>query len=180
MKTIGWTFILLAGLTLTACSPRLTPFTQQLVDENSWTDAELKKIQFYLSHDVILRRQLVDGSATIRGGEIKIVNGKQVEEIIIPNGTPGVLLFQPKTQRFAIGFEEGSDTRYLMFGPNSKVGGKYVLLASEWQKRQGKVTYEGESYWVDGTNAIASLMVDLKRISKTNVKTRTAGGRTID
>jgi hypothetical protein len=180
MKTIGWTFLLLVGLSLTACSPRLSPFTQQLVEENGWGDAQLKKIQFYLSHDVVMRRQLVDGSSTIRGGEIKIENGKQIEQIVIPQGTPGVLLFQPKSQRFAIGFEEGSDTRYLMFGPNSKAGDKYVLLAAEWKNRQGKVTYEGESYWVDGTQAIAGLMVDLKRISKTDVKSRTAGGRTID
>jgi len=180
MKAIQWMFALALGLLLTACSPRLSPFTQELVEENGWTDADLKQIQFYLSHDVIMRRQLVEGNSTIRGGEIKIVDGRQVEEILIPRGTPGVLLFQPKSQRFAIGFESNSDTRFLMFGPNEKVGGRYVLLASEWKRRQGRVTYEGETYWVDGTEAIASLMVDLKRISKTNVKSRVASGRTLD
>ena len=67
-----------------------------------------------------------------------------------------------------------------MFGPNPKAGNRYVLWASEWKRRRGKVTYEGRKYSVDGRSAIASLMVDMKKIRKVAVKSRTAGGRRID
>ena len=31
-----------------------------------------------------------------------------------------------------------------MFGPNQRVGGRFVLLAKEWNNRRGKVTYDNE------------------------------------
>ena len=170
-------FILLT--ILTSCGPTLTPFTQNVYNSRNWTENELKRVQFYLSRDIILRRQLSGGSFEVISGEIKIVNGKKVEEIRIPGNTPGILLFRPKDDHFAISFEEGGDQRYLVFGPNPKAGGRFVLLASEWKRRVGTVTYEGKKYRVDDQSAYASLLVDLKKVNKTELNRRTAGGRKV-
>lgn len=175
-------FVLLTGLLLTAaaCGPNLRPFTQQLYDQNRWSEEDLRHIQFYLSNDIVLRRELSNGSSEIIRGQIKMVNGRRIEEIAIRKGTPGVFLFSPKDKRFAVSFEEGGDQRYLIFGPSPKAGERYVLLASEWGRRDGTVTYEGIKYQVDAESAYASLLVDLKKLNKTSINSRTASGRKID
>lgn len=162
----------------TSCTPTLSPFTERLYDENRWSEEELKRIQFYLSEDLVLRRQAQEGSSEITKGEIKMVNGKRVEEVIIRRNTPGVLLFSPKQDRFAVTFESNGDD-YLMFGPNPKASGRFVVLASDWNKRQGTVTYAGKKWRVDYRDAMASLLVDLKKTRKVSVKSRTAQGRKV-
>lgn len=180
MKTIQTLAIAVALLSLGACSPRLTPFTERLYDENRFTEVDLKKIQFYLSDDIVMRREFSSSDSRIEGGTIRMVGGRQVEEIVIPRGTPGVFLFSPKADRFAISFEAEGEDRYLMFGPNPKADGRFVLLASDWNRRQGTVTYEGRKFEVDASSAWANLMVDLKRMNSTSVKSRTAKGRTVN
>ncbi len=165
-------------LFLSACSPKLTPFTERLYDENSWSEDELKQIQFYLSDDIILRREVEKGASKIEHGEIKMVDGKKVEEIVIRKGTPGVFIFSPKEDRFAVSFE-GSDDRYLMFGPNPKASDRFVLLASNWNRSKGQVTYDGKRYYTPSRSAYATLLVDLKRVRKISVKSRTAKGRKV-
>ncbi len=167
-------------LLLGACSPRLSPFTEGLYNENRWTEVDLRKIQFYLSEDIVLRRQLSSTDARIEGGRIRVVGGRQVEEIVIRRGTPGVFLFSPKRDRLAISFETGSKDRFLMFGPNPKTNGRYVLLASDWDRRRGLVTYDGRRYEVDTASAWTGLMVDLKRATTSNVRSRVAGGRKVN
>ncbi|MBK7337518.1 MAG: hypothetical protein IPJ00_15735 [Saprospirales bacterium] len=179
MKTTYF-FLFLAALTLSSCSPRLSYFTQDLVKENNWSEEELKQIQFYLSNSIVLRREANSGDSQIREGGIRIRNGRKVEEIVIPAGTPGVFLFRPKENRLAVSFEKSGDKRFLMFGPNPKISGRYVLLAAEWKKRQGQVTYDGSTWWVDDESAIAALMVDLKRSRQVSVKSRVAPGRTVN
>ncbi len=164
---------------LGACNPNLTPFTQRLYEENDWSEAELKRIQFYLSEDVVLRRISESSRSRIENGEIKVVSGGDQERIVIRKGTPGVLAFSPKENRLAISFED-SDESFLMFGPNPKASNRYLVLASEWKKRGGMVTYGGRRYRIDSDDAYATLMVDLKKVRKVNTKSRTAGGRRID
>ncbi|MCB0546983.1 MAG: hypothetical protein KDD19_05300 [Phaeodactylibacter sp.] len=174
---------LCAGLLMLAfssCGPTLSPFTEQLYRQNRWSENELKRIQFYLSEDIVMRRELTGSKSEIVSGEIKMIDGRQVEEVVIRKGTPGVLLFLPEDNRFAISFEDGGKERFLVFGPNPKVEGRYVLLASEWKRRAGMVTYEGKKWNVDNRSAYASLLVDLKKVNKISVESRTARGRRVD
>lgn len=180
MKRFINAILLLALAALSACGPTLRPFTQQMYEQNRWTDEELKRVQFYLSNDIVMRREINSGSSEIIRGQIKIVDGKQVEEIIIRKGTPGVFLFSPKNDRFAVSFEDGGNERYLVFGPSPKYSDRYVLLASEWTRRNGQVTYEGKKYRVDTESAYASLLVDLRKINKSAVNSRTAEGRKVN
>lgn len=168
--------LLLTFVALSSCSPTLSYFTQDLYERNRWSDADLKKIQFYLSDDVYLRRKLGGNSSEIVQGKVRMVNGQQVEEIVIPRSTPGVFMFSPKANRFAVAFESGSDQRFLMFGPNPKAGERYVLLAKDWERASGTVTYDGKEYEVNYGAAFAGLMVDLRRIDRMDRNSRTAEG----
>lgn len=172
-------FGILVMLLGSACSPSLSPFTQRLVDQNRWTESDLQKIQFYLSKDITLYRDYTRGGSRIESGEIKMIKGRKVEKIVIKKGTPGVALFQPKG-KLAVSFEDNQDDRFLIFGPNPKRGNNYVLLATDWKNRQGKVKYEDQVFYTNAESALATLMVDLKKSKKVSVKSRSAKGRTID
>lgn len=165
---------------MTSCSPNLTPFTQDLYDHTGLSENDLKRVQFYVSRDVVLYRELVQGESKIANGRIKLKNGKQIEEVVIRSGTPGALLFIPKANRFAISFEDGEKSPFLMFGPNPKMNNRYALLAKEWKKYEGKVQYAGKIYKVESDAAYASLLVDIDRIGDTQIRRKFAQGREIN
>lgn len=171
--------VLLAIGFLASCSPQLSVFDRKLYEAQKWTDDELKRIQFYLSEDLTLYRYLdEEGGTTITSGQIKMVDGRKTEQIFFPQRTPGVFLFRPKDEHFAISFEGKSDAYYLTFGPNPRYSGQYMLLASEWDRKTGTVTYAGKKFYTDSAE-IPRLMVDLKREYRTTTQGRTAGGRTV-
>ncbi len=172
-------FLAFALLGLSSCGPNLSYLTEDLYDENRWSDDELKKIQFYVSQDIVLRREASQGESTIESGRIKVINGKKVEEIVIRKGTQGVFLFRPSEDRFAVSFESGGEDRYLMFGPNPKARGRYVLLASDWKRNRGLVSYDDTKYYTPTSSAYAALMVDMKKIRRIALRSRTAKGRTV-
>ena len=68
-------FALFGLFALSSCSKQLTPLNQKMVDEMNWNDDDLKRIQFYLSDNIVLRREARSGDASIREGKIKIING---------------------------------------------------------------------------------------------------------
>jgi len=171
-------FAVLSLAFLSSCSNRLTYFTEDLNERYRWTDAELKKIQFYTSQDIVLKREISGGDREVVSGKIKIEDGRKIEEVVVRKGTPGAFLFSPKENRFAIGFEE-SNERYLIFGPTPKYSDRFVLMASDWDRRSGSVTYDNKTWKVSSDNAYAALLVDLRKINKVDVNSRVAKGRKV-
>lgn len=165
---------------VSACTPSLSSYTQKLYDRYEWREADLKKVQFYLSADIILRRKIGDGKAVIANGQIKIIDGIRYEVVKFRRGTPGVLLFIPKENRMAVSFEDGgTDASCLMFGPNPNFSNRYVLLASEWSKSSGQVTYQGKKWETGAQSAYAGLAINLKNIDQLNTEARVVKGRTV-
>ena len=167
---------LLALLFCTSCSPRLSPLTQRIVEEQGWGSDEFQRIQFYLSEDLVLERELREGMTRISNGKVQIVNGREVERVFFAENTPGVYSFSPKSQRLAISFEADNEN-VLIFGPNPGQGGRYVLLAQDWNNRFGQVTYAGRTWRVSTADAAAALLIPLKRLRQQEVKGRTVSGR---
>jgi len=163
---------------LSSCSPTLRPFTDDIYNEFGHSKEKLSKIQFYLSNDIVLYRDFGGKKSSIENGKIRIIDGREIEEVVFKKGTPGVFVFTPKQNRIAISFEEG-EGKYLIFGPNDKVGGRFVLLAKEWKKKRGKVTYANETWNTTNASAYANLMVDLDKARRTKVSKKTVKGRKI-
>ncbi len=164
---------------LASCSPRLTPLTEDLREQNRWSEQELSQIQFYLSEDLILSRERRSGQTDIVQGRVRVENGRDIEEIVFKRGTPGVVLFSPKDENLAIGFDSRDDSKYLLFGSNPKQGGKYTLLAKDWKRYRGSVTYAGETWNVSAANADVNLLLNLKRRGKVDRNVQSPGGRRI-
>jgi hypothetical protein len=145
-----------------------------------WSGDELQQIQFYLSDDIVLYREAKIGDASIREGKVKIVNGRKVEQIVFEKGTPGIFLFSTSDTNVAISFEEGGDKRYLVFGPNPKYSDRYVLLAKDWKRKRGQISYDDNVYQTSTESAFSMLLIDLEKARKTSIKSRKAKGRTVD
>lgn len=169
--------LLALPLLLSSCK-NLIPYTDSLKQQYSWSNEEVKKLQFYVSHDIVLHHELTDGSTGIVNGKIKIIKGKKVDEIIIRAGTPGILTQIPKENKMLVSFEINDD-HYLSFGVNPNNNNKYVLLASDWNKGVGNVHYAGQEYHAAADSKYAHLLVDLRRIQKEEVKQRVASGRKV-
>jgi hypothetical protein len=178
MKNHLFAFIGILGF-LTSCSPRFSYFTEDLYEKQKWSENDVMRIQFFVSKDITLTRSLRAEQSSIQEGKIRIKNGQRIEQVVIKAGTPGILVIMPKEDRFAISFEEGDNEAYLMFGPNPKYYDRFALLARDWDREQGKVSYRGQEYQVDASSAYAALMVDLRREGQTQYQSRKVGGRVI-
>ena len=166
-------------LLLSSCSQQLSYFTQDLYDDYRWTTEEMKQIQFYLSQDIQLTRHYGGEYSDIEDGQIRIKSGSKVDKVVIKQGTPGVVVFSPKSERFAVSFDDNPEN-YLLFGPNPKARGRYVLLAKKWKKNTGIITYGNKEYRTSNQSAYAALMVDIKKASQTDYTRSTASGRIVD
>ncbi len=176
-KTIP--FIAICCIFLSGCSPTLSTFSERLYEDGGWSEQELKDIQFYTSDNIILRRQIRSGNSEIVDGEIKMRNGRKVEEIIIKKGTPGVFVKKTSDKNMAISFESGKN-KFLVFGPNKKIGGRYALKANDWERNRGKVNYAGKTFVFTVVDDIPMLQVDLKNKTKITRKSRVAKGRKVN
>jgi hypothetical protein len=170
-------FIILVIL-LASCK-NLVPYTDAMKKKYGWNPEQIKRIQFYVSHDIILHREAVKGSTDIVHGKIKTIHGSRVEEIVIRAGTKGVVTDIPKEDKLLVSFETGDD-KYLSFGVNPNASERYVLLASDWKNEMGKVHYAGAEYYTDPDSKYASLLVDLRKIENMEVHQRVAKGRKVE
>lgn len=163
---------------LSACSAYLSPYTSATQSQTNFDEAQLKKVQFYLNGDIVLYRELAASETEITGGEIKIVDGKKVEQFVIKSGTPGVVIKAEDRNTFIVSFD--ADGSSLRFGANKDYGGKYTLMAKEWEGRVGIVDYAGREFKSTPESIYAYLTVNMEKINNTTVNTKEAGGRTVE
>ena len=167
-----------AAMALASCTAHLSPYTTRLHQEMNLDPYTMQRVQFYVSKDIVLQRDVGERETAIENGRIKMVNGRRVEEIIIPAGTPGVMMEMPGEDKLAISFEASSNDA-LLFGSSSRQAGAFSLMAKDWEHRIGEVQYGDRMYRTTPESAGAILMVDVRKLNRTEVKSRTASGRTV-
>lgn len=176
---MGRFFFFLVLIGASSCTHQLSPFTSGLVEDQGWSEQDLRKIQYYLSDDVQLERQIRQSASDIVFGEIIIKDGRQIEQLILRKGTPGVLVQLPKQDKLLISFEPGKDDRFLVFTPHPKRNGTFVLSAHNWSEGRGQLNYGGNTYYTVAGSGLAALEVDLKAHRSSKVSRREIGGRTV-
>ena len=165
----------IALLSLSSCK-NLVPYSDAVKTKYNLNDDLLKHVQFYVSSPIVLQHKVVEGGNTqVSGGKIKVINGEKIEEIIIPSGTPGVMV-RDDSGKLEISFEKGDD-HFLRFGANPSRYEAYVLLASDWKGKIGTVTYAGNKYYTSPESADALLMIDLRKVANYQRDERVARGR---
>lgn len=95
------------ALALTGCRS-LVPFTHETRTQNGLSDDEIKNLQFYVSHDITLRREIESGGRQITPGhKLVVISGKTIEEVEIPAKTPCVAV-KIGAQTISVSFEPGT------------------------------------------------------------------------
>ncbi len=168
-------FILSAIILFSSCAPRI-PFSQEVREHEKLTDEEMKKIQFYVSHDIILQRGEKGGrEKEIAEGKLTTIDEKSVEQVIIKAGTPGIVERVIDGNRIAVRFEQGEE-KYLVFGDPTKQG-RYTLLAGEWDKNnRGKLQYGGQDFYTASGAANVYLTFRMKNLYQFKKKQQVVKG----
>jgi predicted aspartyl protease len=169
---------------LSSCSLNrmyLTVSTKQQIEK---AGVDIKQVQFYNSEEIVLARQLSKGELKVAEGKVRIENGKNIEEIIIPANTPGVCeLNDEKTLKVSFDTGDGKSIPFLVErkGDIATSGSYFKIGAKKWVrtsngKQIGKVDYQGQIYnLVRGANS--RLMIDKSVLNKVNRNTHVAKGR---
>ena len=150
-----------------------------MITNYGWEDDDLKRIQFYTSGDIVLQRKVKNSETQIESGEIKVIDGEQIEEIYIPEGTPGVAVQFPDRRRVGVSFEI-SDAHFLTFGVVPERGNRFYLNATEWRGSVGQVTYNGVSFYTSPDAKDVYLLINMKAVRKSEKDSRTVKGRRVD
>ena len=174
----NFTVYLTLLVVVASCTPQLVPYSQKLQGETGLDEDQLKQVQFYNSHRIVLFRELGKSTSEIVSGEIKIIDGKQIEQIVINPLTPGVMVNSSNGKRFGISFEQGPD-RYLVFGLNPRKAGTYTIFARDWENQTATIDYDGKEFKLAPQSSESMLLVNLKKLNQFKVHSRTVSGRAV-
>jgi hypothetical protein len=174
IKNILPTMSIAILLIVSSCNPTIY-FTQDMRNNLNENNLNVKDVQFYVSRKLVLKRNLAYDETKIARGEIKLENGKYVEEIIIPKNTLGVAEnFNSKS--IDVAFEQGFN-RDLKFVINQD--NLYQITALSWENDYGKVKYDTLMYFMEPGGDKALLKVKKDNVYNFQKKKRVVKGRSV-
>ena len=162
-------------LLLWSCSQTI-PFTGQVQQKYKLSENDLKGLQFFTSSEIVLYKASGDAEARTAGGSLIVESDRQVDRIVIPRGTPGTVV-QVYPDKLAVSFDTDAG-KNLLFG-SKYIDGNYRLMAQTWDKKHGELVYGRERYIAAPGSGEAFLLIKLKKMQHTKVKSEVAGGRRI-
>jgi len=172
-------------LAFSACSTPKSYFTVGTRNVIEQKNIPVEKLQFYIDKDVELRRELSSKDATVRSGKVIFENGKYVNIVLLKAGTLGVCT-QANKNSLDVAFENG-DNRNISFAVPDRAGSNtvYSLSSEKWFNNYntgeiGKVTYDGDVYFMRFTGARPKLLIKKSGTNKNEVNKRVMSGRKID
>src|SRR4051812_45154445 len=114
-STLALLVFALLGLLSTGCSSYV-PFTQELRTANNLSKDDLKNLQFYTSQRITLRREVDSGGSQVTGThKLVVLSGKTIEEVLIEEKTPGVVV-AVGDRTLAVSFEPGTSIVFAAAG----------------------------------------------------------------
>ena len=198
MKNIFLINVLLSAILLSSCAKKTlvasappvvsttkevlyVPFTKELRQRIENNNLDIKKIQFFVDQQLIMRRTLGTEKADVKSGELLFEKGQYINEVVIPAFTPGVLE-NIAGDRMKISFEiQNNEIEFAALGDNTF----YRLVGSNWNNANGSadIVYENKVYRVVcgscSSAGDAKLVVIKKEIDKMDNKKRIVQGRKI-
>jgi hypothetical protein len=182
MRIIG--LVSIFAILLSSCSTNRMLFTVDTKQQIEKAGVDITQVQFYNSEEILLARQISKEEVKVAEGKVRIENGRNVEEIIIPANTPGVCeLYDEKTLKVSFDTGDGKSLPFLVERRGDVVvsGSYFKIGAKEWTRtsrgrRVGKIDYDGQVFnMVRGSGS--RLMIDKAVLNKVDRKTKVAKGR---
>ena len=166
--------LLVIAIAMTSCATHQVAFTSDFQHQYNFNQKQLQSVQFYTSADIVLIKTDIKDNAAIDNGKVVMINQQANEQIVIPKGTPCILVDMVDQNKCLFSFEYG-DGRVLLFGNNGN--GKYSLMAKNWKAQYGTIKYAKQQYLTN--NGAVYLNIDAKKLKKLKSRQRVLGGRTI-
>ena len=174
-------FILSIGaITLFSACQSLTPFSNSVRTKYNLDEAKLKKMQFYISDDIMLQRgeKAENAQELDKDGKLVVSTSASLDNITVDGKTPGVCVKVIDGNKIAVSFFD-SDDQYLVFGdPNNR--GKYYLMGADWKNGKGKINFGGKTYYIMPGGAGAYLKFEMKKVKDYKTSSSKAKGRTVN
>lgn len=167
-------FLSISALILVSCATKV-PYTDKIRDEFELDEKRIKKVQFFTSSEIIMYRASSSGSkGTQEGGVLVESSHSKEDRIIIPPRTKCVVEKMGENGELSIRFESGAN-RYLVFKTRSNGNSRYYLDAI-WKDGKGEINYANELYMATGVSGNAYLLVQIKKLQKTQRQDRIVKG----
>ena len=153
------------------------PFSRELQMKLMAYNVDVKRVQFYIDQKLVLTRALDSAKAEVASGSVRFINGKLINEIIIPAYTPGIIE-SADLNGLRVSFENGNS---FLFVP-AEGEDKFVVAGNNWDNGTVEVPYDKNVYRAaagvtNGSVADVKLVVKLTDVTKSDKKTRTLQGR---
>ena len=164
-----FSFILFSSVIILSFSSCKVSFNGSLKVNLEKQELELKKIQYYNSKTIILKRVVSSNETEVLSGKVTLQNGQMIEEIEIKKNTPGIMV-NSSFNEMHIKFEPGNQKgNFLVFElSNDK---RFVL-----RNQKGKVNYHDAIYRSNGESAYAELLIKKKSSRAVTYNKRKAQG----
>ncbi len=152
------------------------PFTHSLRMENELTAPEIQRLQFYVSHQIVLQNRASTGKREVSKGKLITKEGQLVEEVVVNKGTPGIAV-KVEDRAIRISFEEKTSIRFSTGqSPNMDY---YSLAIALNEKGEKLVRYAGADYTPVGNSTLSYLLIRKEELSEIVNKRRVLPGRRI-
>lgn len=172
---------LLAGCAGQRYAERL-PFTDGLSAEYRLSGAHKRQLQYYVSDTIRLVRSRSGGETGVRDGRLVSRSARDIEQIVIDGGTPGVVLASGSNW-MAVSFERGS---YLYFVSNAnrsawlgddQIEDAYYLYLPDYNGQGGTVRLGNQAYTATDDSFRAHLLVRRESMSDVSARQSRQPGR---
>ena len=157
------------AIVMSSCATQKTAYTYEMYNANNWTQFDLKKMNFYLSNDITIGREIEKRSSRIANGRVKRVNGRLMEEITIKKGTVGTLTKQLGAKELAIQFNDCKKCA-LVFERKSKQDDRFILKTKGHRQNRGQVKFNGQTYFASANSQDAYLLIRMKDMDKDRMR----------
>mgnify|MGYP001592484433 CR=1 FL=1 len=161
-------------------------YTDGLAGEWKLTPGIKQRLQYFTSHEIRLVRAASGGERGIADGRLVSATGQVVDEVVIPAGTPGVVLgsgpdwmavsFEPNSYLY---FVSQAQRRVWNFGEDGGVPGRYFLLVPNWNGKSGTVKLGDQMYTAVQDSARAYLLVERDSFSDVDAREVRLPGRVL-
>ena len=157
-------------------------YTDGLASGYKVSGDQRKLLQYYVSDTIHLVRTLSGGDSGVRDGRLVSSSAKNIEEIVIDSGTPGVVLASGP-RWMAVSFEPGTYLYFVSEAPRSVWLGKeydrdrYYLYLPDWNGQGGTVKLGNVRYTAVGDSIRSHLIVDRESFDSTEARQARLPGR---
>ncbi len=158
------------------------PFTKDIYNKLLAAKIDLKAVQYFVDQQLVLTRGVSNDQIQVDHGEIKMVNGSQVEEIVIPIYAKGKCeLVEGDGMR--ISFQNGS-TPFKFLNSKTYSPDNFIFAGANWKDGSCDVDYKNIRYRVNcgtcSSVADAKLVVKRSFLDNNKINSTTLTGNSVN